>query len=99
MAMHGYVQLCIAMYGYAWLCRDIHISVWQCRPMYSCVGLCDQIHGSLVDILFYFTLFYFSSQICWKLWKQREWCSNLCVTHANMQLCHLGPFQGIIAKV
>ena len=65
MAKHGYVQLCMTMYGNAWLCRDIHISVWQCRPMYSCVGLCDQIHGSLVDILFYFTLFYFSSQICW----------------------------------
>ena len=60
----------------------------------------DQVHSSLVDILFYFTLFYFPSQICWN--ENKGNCEVIFVSHTHLttQLCHLAPFQGIIiAKV
>ena len=60
--------------------------------------MCDQVHSSLVDILFYFTLFYFPSQICWN--GNKGSCVVIFVSHTHKpQLCHLGQFQGIIAKV
>ena len=58
--------------------------------------MCDQVHSSLVDILFYFTLFYFPSQICWN--GNKGSCEVIFVSHTQTT-CHLGPFQGIIVKV
>ena len=92
MAVFGYAWLFTAVYGnvtgYAWLCRDIHGCVWQCRAMYSCVGLCDQVHSSL----FYFTLFYFPSQICWNGNKGSG--VVIFVSHTQTTAMSFGPISG-----
>ena len=43
--------------------------------------MCDQVHGSLLDILFYFTLFYFPSQICWN--GNKGSCVVIFVSHTQ----------------
>ena len=44
--------------------------------------MCDQVHSSLVDILFYFTLFYFPSQICWN--ENKGNCEVIFVSHTHL---------------
>ena len=54
--------------------------------------MCDQVHSSLVDILFYFTLFYFPSQICWN--GNKESCEVIFVSHTQTTAMSFGSISG-----
>ena len=59
--------------------------------------MCDQVQSSLVDFFFYFTLFYFPSQICWNANKGS--CEVIFVSHTQFSAMSSGSISGIIAKV
>ena len=59
--------------------------------------MCDQVHSLLVDIFFYFTLFYFPSQICWN--GNKGSCEVIFVSHTQITAMSFGSISGIIGKV